>query len=318
MKNYASVLLTLILALPVLSQTSSAALSPEEQKIETFDAEVIPFKKIFTELPQTSWTGIKNSFAKDTIGDWALVIGSTLVLLHNDEVILRDIQRGGRDLGYTNDDNTKAILSAGEIDLIRLPTDFPSFTYFLGDGFMHGGIAAGFLINGYGGKNSRAANTGLQLVHGMMVSTVFNQFLKRSFGRESPYVKTEPFGRWSPYPSIKEYQARTSKYDAMPSGHIMTTTLVFTIINENYPEYSHITVPVAVTWGTLLMVGMVNNGVHWASDYPLGIAMGFVFGRASAKLGKKQTPAEKQAAKNWNLMPVANSEMTGVNFVYRY
>lgn len=303
-------MLASLLALP---STSSAQI-PEAN----FDAEVIPFKSLFTELPQTSWTALKSSFAKDKIDDWALIVGSTLILLNNDEVILRDIQRGGRDLGYPNEDVTKSVLSAGEIDLIRLPTDFSSFTYFLGDGLMHGGIAAGFLINGYGNKNSRAANTGLQLVHGMMVSTVFNQILKRSFGRESPYVKTEDFGRWSPFPSVKEYQARTSKYDAMPSGHIMTMTLAFTIINENYPEYSSVIVPVGVAWGTLLMVGMVNNGVHWASDYPLGIAMGYVFGKASAQLGKKQTPAEKEVANNWNLIPVANSEMTGVNFVYRY
>ncbi len=281
-------------------------------------SDFIDYKKVITEIPKTSLLGLEKSFSKESIPSWATILASTAVLYHNDEVILRDVQRSGRDLGLGNDDNTRSVLSVGDIDLLRLPTDKASALYFLGDGWTHVGIAAGFLYNGYSNNNSRAFNTGLQLAHGMVVSTIFNQFLKRSFGRESPYVRTEPFGKWSPYPSVAEYQAHTSRYDAMPSGHVMTATMVFTVINENYPEYSNYTIPIGITWVSLLSWQMVNNGVHWASDYPLGIAMGFVFGHAAAQMGKKSEESKAINEKKWMILPSSNSESPGLTFLYNY
>ena len=32
---------------------------------------------------------------------------------------------------------------------------------------------------------------------------------------------------------------------------------------------------------------MMNNGVHWASDYPLALGMGYLIGKISANYGKK-------------------------------
>ncbi len=278
----------------------------------------IDYKRVFLDIPKTSLISLDRAFSKEAIPEWTAIIGSTAILYHNDEVILRDVQSSGTNLGVGNEDHTKSIWSVGDIDILRLPTDWGSFMYFLGDGWLHGGIAAGFLYNGYSNQNSRTYNTGLQLVHGMVVSTMFNQFLKRSFGRESPYVKSEPSGRWSPYASIPEYQAHTSRYDGMPSGHVMTTTMVFTIINENYPEYSNYIVPLGVTWTSVLAWEMINNGVHWAADYPLGIAMGFVFGKAATKLGKSKEESKLQAKDNWMIMPTSQQDVSGLTFLYSY
>ncbi len=66
----------------------------------------------------------------------------------------------------------------------------------------------------------------------------------------------------------------------------MTATLTFTIINSNYPEYSYITLPLGGLWVTALGLQMMNNGVHWASDYPLGIAIGYLVGKMSTQLGE--------------------------------
>ena len=38
---------------------------------------------------------------------------------------------------------------------------------------------------------------------------------------------------------------------------------------------------------TLLGFAMLNNGVHWAGDYPLGIAMGYVFAKVAVDHGRK-------------------------------
>jgi len=281
--------------------------------------EKIDYMKVVTEIPATSWDGLKMSFSKESLPWWGGILASTAVLYHNDEVILRDFQRVGRDIGLGNEDKTKAALSSGQIDIIRLPTDVGSFMYFLGDGWMHFGIAGGFLYNGYYNSDNRAYNTGLRLIHGMSVSTIFNQMLKRSFGRESPYVRTEDKGRWRPFPSIPAYQEKTSQYDAMPSGHIMTATLVFTIIRDTYPEYDSYLLPTEITWLTLLGYQMVNNGVHWISDYPLGIGMGYVFAKASMNMGKsKKAEIEDPNKTTWMLLPYQDSDRDGLSVLIRY
>lgn len=305
----------------IFSLFCAASISVSAQDVQTSDGlspDFIDYTKVITDIPKTAWVSLDRSFSREAIPEWAMIIGSTAIMYHNDDVILRDVQRSGRDWGLGNDDNTKSVWSAGDIDILRLPTDWGSAMYFLGDGWLHGGIAVGFLANGYYGQNSRAYNTGLQLAHGMVVSTLFNQGLKRSFGRESPYVRSERLGRWSPYVSIPEYQARTSRYDGMPSGHVMTTTMVFTIINENYPEYSNIIVPVGVTWTSLLAWQMVNNGVHWAADYPLGVAMGLVFGKAASKLGKSREESDLKKKTSWMVLPANNQDVSGVTFLYSY
>jgi hypothetical protein len=95
---------------------------------------------------------------------------------------------------------------------------------------------------------------------------------------------------------VGAYAEKTAMYDAMPSGHVMTASLVATIINENYPEYSSYIIPTSVVWVSLLGWEMVNNGVHWASDYPLGIGMGIFYG--------------KYVVRNWNTRKVVSGEKT--------
>ncbi len=253
--------------------------------------------QVVTEIPQTSLRTLKVSVSKEAILPWAAITGSTFFLWANDQNYLEDVQRNGRDMGIGNHENTKTVIEAGPYPLLRLPSDTGSALYFLGDGWTHFGIAGGFLLNGYlNSEHDRAWNTGLKIVHGMIVSTMFNQALKRSTGRESPSKATEPRGKWRPFPSTKAYNANTPMYDAFPSGHVMTASLVFTVINEAYPEYAWYTIPIGTTWVSLLALQMMNNGVHWASDYPLGLAMGIVIGKMASRLGEPDKPAEGKTA----------------------
>ena len=41
----------------------------------------------------------------------------------------------------------------------------------------------------------------------------------------------------------------------------------------------------------LLGYAMLNNGVHWASDYPLGIAMGWGFAKLAVARGRRESAA---------------------------
>ncbi len=70
----------------------------------------------------------------------------------------------------------------------------------------------------------------------------------------------------------------------MPSGHIMSATVMFTVLEQEYPEYNYIFYPSEVVWLGVLGFGMINVGVHWASDYPLGIALGYLFGRSAVEI----------------------------------
>ncbi|MBY0384854.1 phosphatase PAP2 family protein [bacterium] len=278
----------------------------QENQSDIQHVEKIPVLSVLTELPSTSWDGLKMGFSRESLPYWTLILGSTAMLYTYDEDIYRDIQYSGRKMHIGNQDNTHPAFEIGPWP-VRFPTDAGSAMYFLGDGITHFSIAGSLIGYGYFSENNRAYNTGLQIVHGMTVSTFFSQLLKRSFGRESPYVKTEKYGAWRPFPTMSQYGDDTPKYDAMPSGHIMTATLTFTILIDNYPEYEYWLRPLEITWLTLLGYQMVNNGVHWASDYPLGIAMGYVFGKASAKLGR---PKEKNKAADetaWQIVPTMHN-----------
>ncbi|MBX3023067.1 MAG: phosphatase PAP2 family protein [Bdellovibrionales bacterium] len=266
--------------------------------------------EVLTEIPNTAWETLKFSFQRDSVPVWSGIFISTALIYQYDADILKWAQGQGRRWNLGNSDMTKTVVEVGPYPIFRFPSDTGSALYFLGDGWTHFGISLGFAGYGYFKENTRAWNTGLEIFHGMMVSTIFNQALKRSFGHETPSQRTTERGQWKPFPSVKAYNTRTAKYDAMPSGHIMTTTLVFNTIRMNYPEYSSYIWPVQILWSAALGYQMVNNGVHWASDYPLGIAMGWAVARMSVKMGEHNREARKESrGKNqWQFFPSVGPE----------
>lgn len=295
-------------------------LMPEELRLANGDQpERLNLFDLFRRMPQSLGVTADYSFSKGAIPAYVGILGSTLFLYEYDEDILKGWQRQGRDWGLSNVDHTKSFLNVGDIELFRMPTDTASLLYALGDGWTHTFIAGGFLASGYLRDNNRAFNTGMEIIQGMMLSTTVNQLFKRSFGRQSPNQKSEPRGAWTPFPSVAAYQARTAEYDAMPSGHIMTATMTFTVIRENYPEYDSYLLPLEVVYLSALAYGMVNNGVHWASDYPLGIGMGYVFGKGAASIAKKNAKAVDSTKPSSQYFPSMSEDGTLIaNWMYRF
>jgi hypothetical protein len=270
-----------------------------------------------TEIPGSAKTFLKKSFSKESLPAWGIILGSTALTYHYDEEILRGSQKLGRQWHIGNDDHTKTVFSLAGYPILRLPSDLGSTMYFFGDGWLHSWIAGGFLGVGHFSNNTKAFNTGIMLVHGMMVSTIFNQILKRSFGRETPVAKTKERGAWRPFPSFKEYGKRTASYDAMPSGHVMTLTHTMVVLGEQYPESGAYIYSVGGVMLAALSYQMINNGVHWASDYPLGIAMGYVFGKISSRLGKAEEG--KAARSKWTIFPSrSESGVPTINAMLRF
>lgn len=281
----------------------------------------IPLLSVVTEIPATALNTLKYSFTKESIPAWATIITTTLITYHYDDDLYWGARADGRRWGIGNEDHTKTVVKGFGFDLLRLPSDTGSWMYFLGDGWIHMGIAIGFFTNGWSSGNNRPYNTGLQMIHGMATSTIFSQALKRATGRESPNKSTAARGRWRPFPSISAYQKQTARYDAFPSGHIMTATLVFTVMNTNYPEYSNYILPVEVVWLSALGFEMVNNGVHWASDYPLGIGIGYAVGKMATRMGEKAefSKADGKTPKaQWAFFPTVGEDAPLMNAMYSF
>ena len=156
--------------------------------------------------------------------------------------------------------------------------EFSDYAVALGDGSLHAGIAAAFAGFGLIANDSRALKTASQTVEAFLATGITVQLLKRMSGRESPICATRNSGRWKFMPHPSTYEKNQPSYYAYPSGHISTAMATLTVIADNYPRQSWIK-PVGYTLIGALGVGLVAKGMHWYSDLPLGIALGYIFGK---------------------------------------
>jgi hypothetical protein len=175
-----------------------------------------------------------------------------------------------------------------------------------GDGKTQFGLAAAFGIYGLAAKDARALRTASQTVEVILACGTVVQVLKHMTGRESPFVATVPAGRWQLLPNQIEYHKHVPNYDAFPSGHVATGLATVTVIAENYSEVGWIR-PVGYTLVGLLAIAMGNTGIHWYSDYPLGIALGYSFGMLVAH------PEEMSIGETKNQTPVKLSFAPMIN-----
>jgi len=160
-------------------------------------------------------------------------------------------------------------------------SDVSDFFVSLGDGKSQFALAGVFGAYGLIADDHRALRTGSQIVQAVLASGTVVQVLKHLTGRESPFVRSSPTGIWRFFPNQIEYHKRVPAFDAFPSGHICTALATVVVIAENYPESTWIR-PVGYVLSGLVGVGMVNRGIHWYSDYPLGLAIGYAFGMIAA------------------------------------
>ncbi|MDO7875607.1 phosphatase PAP2 family protein [Hymenobacter sp. ASUV-10] len=232
------------------------------------------------------------AFQRDKIIPIVKIFAGSALLYGLDEPILAISQDIGRDMGLDARSTQKTLVripfSIGSLNLpfeFNAPDNLNSAFYFIGDGWTHLTIATGFLGYGLVARDNRAAQTASQLGEAILSTGVVIQALKRSTGRQSPFVATKERGEWHLFPSISRYQSHVPNYDAYPSGHVATAMATLTVIADNYPEYKFIR-PVGYTLIGLLGYSMLNNGVHWASDYPLGIAIGYGFAKIAVKHGR--------------------------------
>ena len=150
-------------------------------------------------------------------------------------------------------------------------------TSYLGDGKIQFGISAAYALYGFAFNDDRAIRTASQVAEVILASGGVVQLLKHLTGRESPFTATTPTGKWNFFPNQIEYLKHVPHYDAFPSGHIATALATLTVIAENYPEkpwIKYVGYPIIAS----IAVGLVSTSIHWWSDIPLGMVLGYSFG----------------------------------------
>jgi hypothetical protein len=222
------------------------------------------------------YQGPKMLFNKKSIWPVVGVAAGSLTLIAFDEQITNGVQRFCRYI-HLSQDRTTVDLSPTKAFELNLPTSFSSGLYYIGDGTTELFVNGGFYLYGLIKKDNRALRTASQLSEGMISVGIWIQILKHLSGRIDARVNDNK-DKWRWFPSLKEYSKNVPSYDAFPSGHLAIGMASVTIIAMNYPEKKYIK---PIGYGLLGLCGfqMINNGVHWAGDYPLAILMGYGFGK---------------------------------------
>lgn len=248
-----------------------------------------PFS-FLTNLPK-DFAGIgKAPFKKNAIKPVLLVAASSAILILVDQSITDGVEKFSSNIHLSAEENYKDILNikAGKTDisLFKAPQNFNTFLYQLGQGFPSLLISAGLFTYGKVHKDYRALSTANQLAESFILMGVGTQVLKRISGRQTPLAATQSGGAWHVLPPFKAYQNNTPYYDAFPSGHLATLMSTVTVLTENYPEKKWIK-PVGYSITGLVGYAMINNKVHWAGDYPLAIALGYLCAKQVVKHNRK-------------------------------
>ena len=177
----------------------------------------------------------------------------------------------------------------------------------VGNGISQLGFVSALATYGLLAGDRQALRTASQSVEAVLASGVAVQFLKHVTGRESPITTTRTRGRWKFFPRLGEYHKKEPKYYAFPSGHISSTMAILTVVMNNYPNEDWIK-PVGYSAVALLGAGLVAKGMHWYSDLPLGIAMGYLFGNVvSGPENLKSIIAKKETPLNLSIAPMATN-----------
>lgn len=254
---------------------------------------IYPKPRLFdfiTKLPADAAGMVSTTFQKKSIKPLLLIGGTTTILLFSDQAIANRAQQVCKGIRLQTAEKNKNLVTfrmgKKPTTLIKLPQNINTAFYQLGEGFYGLLVGAGLFTYGKLHNDYRSLSTASQLAESFILMGVGTQLLKRISGRETPGEATVSSGKWHLFPSFKNFQNNTPKYDAFPSGHLTTLMTTVTILGENYPEKKWI-LPVGYSITGLVGLAMINNGVHWASDYPLAIGLGYLCGRQIVKNSRR-------------------------------
>jgi hypothetical protein len=256
---------------------------------------------------------------KESLPWMAGIAGSTAIMIAYDREILTGNHNLMNSMGIDGENKYGKSLSMGKTDFFQIPDNFNTLLYTLGEGLPSILIGGGLYIKGLTSKDYRALQTANQLMEEFLSMGVTCQFLKHTTGRQSPWRASSGTGRWDLLPNQADYMKNVSNYDAFPSGHLATMMCTVTILSSNYPEYKLIK---PIGYGIMGAVGlaMMHNEVHWISDYPLAIGIGYAMGKIISQRGRRVEYKETKYSEFLNKISVYpsyfSSNSVGIRLVY--
>lgn len=266
-----------------------------------------PFEFV-TNVPKDLGMFGKAVVAKKNLPMLGLLVGSSAILIAFDQQLLDAAQQFGRFIHLDAERKFKraVVFNIGSfsVPVLDLPQNLNSAFYFIGEGWPSLFVAGSFYGYGIFKNDYRARQTSSEMAEMFFTLAITTQVLKRITGRQSPFNSTTPGGEWHPLTKPSVYQADVSNYDAFPSGHLATIMATVTILAGNYPDSKYIK-PVGYSIMGLLGYAMMNNGVHWAGDYPIAIAIGYTCGKIALSHGQKTIQKEsKPTSYKSSVMPL--------------
>ena len=294
-------LATLILFFPLISLAQlSDSLKNQEKLFNTNPSGNIVYKKpglfsFLTNIPSDAGGFTKYAFKNKNLSRLGIIAASTAILYFADQSITNTVHDKFEDSKIVSSESFSTFIQikiAGKpTNIGKIPRNINTAFYNLGQGSSAMLMAAGFYIAGKITKSNRALNTASELTEAFLALGVGTQLIKYATGRENPSDATVIRGRWQPFPLWKNFQNNKTRYDAFPSGHLATFVSAVTIVGENYPEKKWIK-PLGYSIAGLCGLAMINNGVHWSSDFPLGIGLGHGFGKYISRKGRLHTVSQ--------------------------
>lgn len=312
------IILTLILTSQLLSSQIKDTISNKSdfQSYTNSNGEIFTYKKpkfleMITRIPRDVYGTVMDFGTTENLIALGGATVLTVALLPADQYLLDNSRLLGEQLGL------KDVARYNNFGpLSNIPPNITSGIYLIGNGTTPILLSIGFATYGLINKDYRSLNTATGLVESLVVCGVFSQTIKRITGRQSPapaMIDGNPGGNWSPFPSFSAYSSRTPQYDAMPSGHLMTATAALNVIIGNYPDKKWIK-PVGYSLIGILGFEMVQANVHWYSDYPIAMVMGYIIGKniANSKITKSNSPLGTQKKYTFNMNA---SRRSGYNLI---
>jgi hypothetical protein len=265
--------------------------------LDKVNSDTIQWYTMFANIPRDWGRWYDISFRKERINEWLMIGGLTVATVLTD------------DITYT----PSAKFYHGSSEAKKLS----DFCANIGDGTTQFALAGSFGAYGLLFKDQKALRTGSQIVQAVLASGAVIQVLKHVTGRESPFVRTTPTGVWKILPNQIDYHRRVPQFDAYPSGHICTSIATVIVIAENYPDIKWIR-PAGYAFTTLVGLGMLNNGIHWVSDYPLGLFIGYYFGMLAAHPEGLPVMDSGDGKVNVQILPTITPLGTGISLTMKF
>lgn len=282
--------ISLFISTSIYAQTDTSTakinqwVTPNKPLVVTYDK---PVKWGFIKnIPNDLGQIAKTPFQRKNLFNLGIITAATGLLVWQDQPLLNGAKRLGADLHLNPETRYNVLLDVGGTKILKLPKNLNTALYQLGEGGTSMLIAGGLFVYGKIHHDYRSLQTASDLTETFISMGLATQMLKRSFGRQSPFVATRPGGTWTPFPAFSSYQKHTPNYDAFPSGHLATMMATVTVLSLNYPEKRWIK-PVGYSLMGLTAFAMMNTEVHWAGDYPLALALGYISGKIIVGRHKK-------------------------------